>query len=171
MKNFILFVKKHLRVISCFLILLTLLTVLAAFIANHQRLKRQAHAIEAPVPPALHAGDTYEYSCSYDGAWIFFGGYIKIFVNNVPCEQSELYLSFGGIGIGGLGGDNGTLYIYSSYSDFASSVKSFSIISAPGVLSMDFFDKSGYKVGYFAGYGSFGMGLPGGGSVKVKKHC
>lgn len=89
------------------------------------------HWSDEPKPEPVKPPVSKEHRCKMDGAFIVLGGYIRIYDNEVPAGQRghELYLSFGGLGVGGMDGD-GTLTIdVSSWNEFYDKVSSFAYIA------------------------------------------
>lgn len=129
----------------------------------------------APEPPAFHN----EHSCHMDGAFIVFGGYLRIYDNEVPegTRGHELYLSFGGVGVGGMDG-HGVLSIEGdSWEEFYNSVDTFAYIalspdpdhpdSRMAHTAIVFFDGHHHVLGHAYPDISADIGLAGG-SVEVK---
>lgn len=120
-----------------------------------------------------------EHRCHMDGAFIIVGGYLRIYDNEVPkgTRGHELYLAFGGLGIGGMDGD-GVLHINTdSWEDFYNRVKSFAYMAAaPSPEIPDhrlahtviaFYDGHSNTLGYAMPDLSVDIGVAGG-TVKVK---
>lgn len=118
--------------------------------------------------------------CKMNGAFIVLGGYLKIYDNEVPVGNlgHELYLAFGGVGVGGMDGD-GTLKIdVSSWEEFYNRVRSFAYCAMAPSLDLSisdlahtiivFFDSNSKKIGSFIPDVSADVGIAGG-TVTVKR--
>lgn len=134
-------------------------------------------------PPAFHSS----HSCQMNGAFIVFGGYIQIYDNEVPAGQHghELYLAFGGVGIGGMHGAGTLSTTLSSWEEFHTKVDSFFYlaVSPPPDIStkisfdpstsklaftiIEFRDSKGNTIGHAIPSLSFDVGIASG-SVTVK---
>ncbi len=120
-----------------------------------------------------------EHKCHIDGAFILLGGYIRIFDSNVPSGQRghELYLKFGGLGIGGMDGNGVLRNDLNSWDEFYDKVDRFLYIA--GAPSLDvpisdlahtlisFRDKNDNIIGYAIPDVSGDIGIAGG-TVEVK---
>lgn len=117
--------------------------------------------------------------CKMDGAFIILGGYIHIYDNEVPSGQRghELYLKFGGLGVGGMDGE-GTLNIkLSSWSEFYDKISSFAYLAVAPSMEIPtsklahtvivFYNSHSHIIGYAIPDVSADIGIAGG-TVTVK---
>lgn len=76
--------------------------------------------------------------CKMNGAFIVLGGYIKIYDDEVPAGMRghELYLAFGGVGVGGMDGDGILTIDVSSWEEFYNKVHSFAYIAMVPTLDI-----------------------------------
>lgn len=117
--------------------------------------------------------------CKMNGAFIVLGGYIKIYDDEVPAGMRghELYLAFGGVGVGGMDGDGILTIDVSSWEEFYNKVHSFAYIAMVPTLDIPtsklahtaivFFDSNSNKIGYAVPDVSGDLGIAGG-TVTVK---
>ena len=133
----------------------------------------------SPAPKPVTPPFKSAHRCQMSGAFIVVGGYIRIYDNEIPAGQRghELYLKFGGLGIGGMDGD-GTLTIkVSSWDEFYNRVDTFAYFAiAPSLdiptsklahTAIVFYDSNRNSLGYAVPDVSGDIGIAGG-SVTVK---
>lgn len=120
-----------------------------------------------------------EHKCHIDGAFILVGGYIRIFDSNVPPGQRghELYLKFGGLGIGGMDGSGVLHNALDSWDEFYNRVDRFLYIAAAPTIDVpisalahtliSFRDKNDKIIGYAIPDVSADIGIAGG-TVEVR---
>lgn len=121
----------------------------------------------------------YDHKCHIDGAFIIVGGYIRIFDSNVPSGNRghELYLKFGGVGIGGMNGSGVLHNNLNSWDEFYDRVDRFFYMAMAPSLEVPistlahtliaFLDKNSHCVGYAIPDVSGDLGIAGG-TVEVK---
>lgn len=141
------------------------------------------HWSDPPSPAPIHEPEIptckSTHRCKMNGAFIVLGGYVQIYDNEVPAGQRghELYLKFGGLGVGGMDADGILGIKVSSWDEFYNKVSSFAYLAA--VPSMEvpssklahtviaFYDSGRNIVGYAMPDVSADIGIAGG-AVTVK---
>ena len=120
-----------------------------------------------------------QHKCHIDGAFILVGGYIKIIDRNVEKGKRghELFLRFGGIGIGGMDGSGVLCNFLNTWDEFYNRVDRFFYVAAAPSLEVpisalahtviSFRDKSNKIIGYALPDVSGDIGVAGG-TVEVK---
>lgn len=137
------------------------------------------HWSDSPKPQPVLPPFKDTHRCKMDGTFIILGGYIRIYDNEVPSGQRghELYLKFGGLGVGGMDG-GGTLNIkLSSWSEFYNKISSFAYLAAAPSIEVPssklahtvivFYDSNSHIIGYAIPDVSADIGMAGG-TVIVK---
>lgn len=114
------------------------------------------------------------HEATYSGAFILFGGWTQIYDSTIPSgtRGHELYLAFGGVGVGGWSGDcDIELMTEGTFTWFHDKVESFAFMYLP-ILAQPipvfvYFDSSSTQIGLSVPDYSLSIGV-GGGTVSVK---